>query len=282
MEPLVIVAVLAAACAHATWNAITHNITDKLVAATTVGLGGALAAVPILLLAPMPAPRSWPLLAASAALHVAYLLLLMTSYRLGEFSQVYPIARGIAPLLVLAAATIFAGELLDPVRVLGVVVVSAGLASLVFVRRDGQRTRDNLPALAAAIGTGVMIAAYTTVDGIAVRQAGTALGYAGWLLFSHGVAMPVIAFAIRRRRLFAQLRPALTPGLTAGVLSLGAYGLVLWAQTGGPLAPIAALREVSIVVGALIGTIVFGERFGRYRIVATIIVLAGVTLVTIG
>ena len=228
-----------------------------------------------------PAPRSvcWPFLAGSAVLHVAYNLLLMRSYRLGEFSQVYPLARGTSPWLVALVAAVFVGERLSVLRLLGVVIISVGLSVLVLA--GGVPTRAARPAIAAAVLTGVVIAAYTTLDGQGVRSAGTVAGYTGWLFLLQGPVLPLAAVVARRGLLWRQVRPHLPAGLAGGVLALAAYAVVLWAQSRGALAPIAALRESGVIVGAVIGAVLFGERFGRWRIAATILVAGGVVLVTL-
>lgn len=275
----VLLAVLLAAVLHAVWNAIAHAITDRLVGFALIGAAATGCGALIVLVAPSPSRASWPFLATSASLHIAYNVLLLVCYQRGEFGQMYPLARGTSPWLVAIAATAFANESLSATRVAGVVVVSAGLASLVFA--GGRPTRAELPAVGAALLTGVTIAAYTTLDGLGVRRAGTSLGYAGWLFLAQGSAMPMIAAALRKERLWSAARPYLAVGLGGGVLSLIAYGLVLWAQTRGALAPIAALRETSVIVGAVIGTVVFHERFGRWRVVATVLVAGGVVLMNL-
>jgi drug/metabolite transporter (DMT)-like permease len=275
----VVAAVLAAAVLHAVWNALAHAIDDQLVGFALIGVGVTAGGAAIVLISPAPGRASWWYLGGSAVLHVAYNLLLMRSYRLGEFSQVYPVARGTSPLLVALGAAVFAGEQLSPVRLLGVVVISAGLGTLVFV--GGGPTRAARPAIAAAVLTGVTIAAYTTLDGLGVRSADSVAGYTGWLFLLQGPVLPVVAGLARRGRLWCRARPHLVAGLAGGLLSLTAYGLVLWAQTRGALAPIAALRESSVIVGAVIGTVVFGERFGRWRIAATVLVATGIILVTL-
>lgn len=275
----VTVAVLVAAVLHAAWNALAHAITDQLVGFALIGAATTIGAVAMVLTSPAPSRTSWSSPAASAVLHVAYNLLLMRCYRLGEFGQVYPLARGTSPWLVAIGAALFAGEHLPAVRVAGVFVVSLGLASLVFA--GGVPARSARPAIAAALLTGVMIAAYTTVDGVGVRHAGTAAGYTGWLFLLQGPVLPLAAVATRRRRLWRQVRPHLAVGLTGGVLSLAAYALVLWAQTRGALAPIAALRETSVIIGAALGAVVFHERFGRWRIAATVLVAIGVLLINL-
>jgi drug/metabolite transporter (DMT)-like permease len=271
--------VLAAAVAHAVWNAIAHHIDDKFAAFTLLGLGGAIPSIVLIVVAPIPDPDSWPYLAASVATHVAYTVLLMRSYQLGDFNQAYPLARGTSPLVVTVLAAVFVGEVPSPLVLTGVVVVSVGLGSLVFA--GGLPGRDDLPAVTAAVGTGLAIATYSTIDGVGVRASDTAAGYTGWLLLAESGVFFAYAVARRGSTLATQVRRHLWLGSLGGALSVLAYGLVLWAQTRGALAPIAALRESSIIVGALIGALVFRERFGRARVVATTIVFAGIVLITV-
>lgn len=272
----VTLAVLAAAVTHAAWNAIAHGIKDQTLAFALIGVGGAAVSVPLVIVAALPRSASWPYLLGSVAIHVFYNLLLMQCYRLGEFSQVYPLARGISPLVVTILAAVFVHERLSPLQVAGVAVVSAGLAFLVFA--GGRPGRG---AFLAAVGTGLTIAAYTTVDGVGVRASASPVGYIGWLILLESLCVPLFALIRRRKVLLAQPRRVLLPGVAAGALSVLAYGLVLWAQTKGALAPIAALRETSVIFGAIIGTLVFREPFGRTRITATILVVAGIVLLNV-
>jgi len=274
----VVAAVLLAAFLHAAWNAVAHAIADRLIGFALIGAAATAGGAVLTLVVGAPAPASWPYLAVSAALHVGYSLLLLRSYEMGEFGQAYPLARGTSPWLVAIGAAAFAHETLTPPRLAGVAVISVGLASLVFA---GRLTRADVPAIGAALLTGVTIAAYTTVDGLGVRHAGGALGYAAWLFIAEGAVIPLMAVAARREKLCVQARPHLAAGLAGGVASIIAYGLVLWAQTRGALAPIAALRETSVIIGAIIGALVFRERFGRWRIVATVLVAGGVALINV-
>jgi drug/metabolite transporter (DMT)-like permease len=272
--------VLGSAVLHATWNAIAHAVRDKLVTFTLITLTYTVAGGVAVLLVARPSPAAWPFLAASAALHAVYNLLLMQAYRLGDFNQAYPLGRGTSPWVVAIISTVVIGEVLGPVHLAGVVVVSAGLATLVF--GGGLPSRRQLPALAAAFGTGLAIAAYTVVDGLGVRLAHSVGGYAAWLFLLQGPTIPILALAWRRRELVGQLRGPWLFGLVGGLLSMVAYALVLWAQTVGSLAPIAALRETSVIMGAIIGAVVFHEGFGRTRIVATVLVVGGIFLLNVG
>jgi drug/metabolite transporter (DMT)-like permease len=277
LPPAVTFAVLAAAVTHAVWNAIAHGIKDQTLAFALIGVGGIVVAVPLIIAAALPRPASWPYLLASVAIHVFYVLLLMQCYRLGEFSQVYPLARGVSPLVVTILAAVFVHEHLALPQIAGVVVVSAALAFLVLGGR-----RPGRAAFAAAVGTGLTIAAYTTVDGVGVRLSASPAGYIAWLMLLQSLCVPMFALIRRRGVILKQPPRILLSGLAAGALSVLAYGLVLWAQTRGALAPIAALRETSVIFGAIIGTLVFREPFGRTRIVATVLVVIGILLLNIG
>jgi drug/metabolite transporter (DMT)-like permease len=287
----VTLAVLAAAVTHATWNAIAHGIKDQTLAFALIGVGGIAIGIPLVIVAAPPRADCWRYLLGSVAIHVFYNLLLMRCYRLGEFGQVYPLARGTSPLVVTILAAIFVHERLGLPQVGGVIVVSAGLAVLVLAgRRPGLAGGSggvvppdkHRAAFLAAIGTGLTIAAYTTVDGVGVRLSGSPVGYIGWLMVLESLGVPMFALARRRDVLLKQRPRILLAGLAAGALSVLAYGLVLWAQTRGALAPIAALRETSVIFAAVIGTLVFSEPFGRTRIAATVLVVTGIVLLNAG
>ncbi|MFF5938369.1 EamA family transporter [Streptomyces sp. NPDC012508] len=278
MTPLVVAAVLLAAVTHAAWNAMAHTIRDQLLSFTLISGGGALIGGVAALFVPLPAAAAWPYLIASAVLHVGYMVLLMRSFTLGDFGQMYPIARGTAPLAVTLLAAVFVDEIPDSWQLMGVAVACAGLTGLALWGIRGSGRRPDWAALLAAGATGLAIAAYTVVDGVGVRASGTPLGYIAYLMILEGLAIPVYALWTRRAALLPQLRPYAARGLLGAGLSVAAYGLVLWAQTKAPLAPIAALRESSIIVGAAIGALFFRERFGGPRIAAAGLMVVGIGL----
>ncbi|WP_327355501.1 DMT family transporter [Streptomyces sp. NBC_01304] len=278
MTPLVAAAVVLAAVTHASWNAIAHHIKDQLLAFTLLTGGGALIGAVLACFAPMPAAGAWPALIASAFLHVLYQALLMRSFSLGDFGQMYPIARGTAPLVVTVAAAVFVGERIDAWQTVGVAVACTGLVGVALWGIKGSGKLPHWPALLAALATGLSIAAYTVVDGVGVRASGTPLGYIAWLMILEGVAIPAYALHRHRGQLPSLLRPYALRGLLGAALSVAAYGLVLWAQTRAALAPIAALRESSIIVGAGIGAVFFKEKFGAPRIAAAGLMVVGIGL----
>lgn len=273
-------AVLLAALLHATWNALAHAIRDQVVGFTLIGATYAVASAAVVPFVTAPAAASRPFLLGSVAVHALYNLLLVLAYRLGDFGQVYPLARGTSPLVVAAVSVGLLGERLTAVQLGAVALISAGLGSLVLA--GGSPRRGGRAAVLAAVATGLAIATYTVLDGVGVRRAGSVAGYASWLFLLQGPVVPLVALAVRRRRLLDQLRPHAAVGAASGLLSLAAYGLVLWAQTRGALAAVAALRETSVVFGAAIGALVFHERFGRARLLAAVLVAAGIGLLDLG
>ncbi|MGP4087065.1 EamA family transporter [Streptomyces sp. KR55] len=244
MTPLVTAAVLLAAVAHASWNAIAHRITDKLVGFALISGGGLVIGLALVPFVAFPAARAWPYLFASAAIHIAYYALLMTSFRLGDFGQAYPIARGSAPLAVTVLAAVFAHEVPDGWVVAGIALSCAGLTGAALWGLRGRR--PDWAAIGAALATGLSIAAYTVVDGLGVRASGSPLGYVAWLMAVQGMVIPAYAVYRWRTQTPARLRPFLGLGLLGAGLSVGAYALILWAQTRAELAPISALRESSV------------------------------------
>nr|WP_222109184.1 EamA family transporter [Streptomyces cupreus] len=273
---MVTVAVLLAAVTHAGWNALAHHIPDKLVGFALISGGGLVIGLAMMPFTAVPAAGSWPYLIASAVIHIAYYALLMTSFRLGDFGQAYPLARGTAPLVVTLLAGLLAHEVPDGWAATGILVSCAGLTGVALWGLRGHR--PNWAAIGAALATGLTIAAYTVVDGLGVRAAGSSLGYIAWLMAVQGTVIPAYALYRWRGETAAVLRPFAALGLLGAALSVAAYALVLWAQTRAELAPIAALRESSIIVGAAIGAVFFKERFGAPRIVAAALVVLGIGL----
>lgn len=275
---MVFAALLGAAALHASWNAIAKAIPDPWVASGLLSLAGVgVGAVGVAVL-PAPAPESWPFLAISSVLQSGYLLLLVQAYRYGDFSQVYPLARSLPPLLVTAVSLALFGERLTAGQLTGVIVVSLALTALVFA---GGRPRPGTGLGLAAI-TGVVISCYTLVDGVGVRASGAALSYAMWLFLLQGPIVLAVG-RVRYGRGFGRALAGSAPlGLLGGVLGLVAYGIVLWAQSRTPLALVSALRETSLLFAGVIGALVFGERFSLVRLAATVAAVLGIVLLQLG
>ncbi|MDN3359325.1 DMT family transporter [Actinomadura sp. DC4] len=271
-------AVIFAGVLHATWNAVAKAAPDRYAGFALIGLAQAGAGLLMMALSGIPARASWPWIAASIALHVVYTALLARSYELGDFNQVYPLARGTGPLIVAFVAATTLGEHLSTPQLAGVAAVCGGLGVLAF---SGGVSRTQAGAIGAALLTGVSIAGYTLVDGVGVRHAGTATGYSGWLFFGMGPLVVLWVYLVQGRALWPGVAAQWRIGLPGGVISVLSYGIVVWAQTRGALAAVAALRETGVITGAIIGAIFFHERMGLPRFAAAGVVVVGVALINL-
>lgn len=276
MSTLVFVVVIGAAMLHAAWNALVKSGSDKMMNLGAVILGQTPFALVVLPFVPVPDFASVPYLVAGILLHAGYQLFLLKSYEIGDFTQVYPLARGSAPLLVTLFSVTLLGVQLDTVQLLAVIIIGGGITSLALVRQaDGQRNRN---AALLALITGLFIASYSLIDGLGARISGTALGFFSWLTIGNGIIMAVY-LALRSPN---TLKNVATKGrpifLFGGSASFIAYGIVIWAFTQAPIALVTALRETSIVFALLIGVLFLKERLDLVKVFSTFTTLIGAAL----
>jgi len=271
--------VLVAALLHSSWNAIAKAIPDRLASSTLIGLVYLIAGLFGVVVFGPPAAAAWPFVVVSACLQTGYLILLTTSYKHGDFSQVYPLARGLSVLLVAVVATVFLAESLSTLQMVGVAVIAGSLLSLALLRRGSGRL-----GVMFAVLTGVCIAGYSLVDGVGVRQSGSPLSYMSWLFLLQGVMIPVVCWRLApsRTAYVSGIRAHWRLGLLGGLLSMLAYGIVVRAQDSAPLALVSALRESSVLLAGIIGALFFNERFSRTRMVLTTAAVAGIAALQLG
>ncbi len=276
MSLSVFFAVLGAALLHACWNALVKSGADKTLGMSAVIIGHIPFALICLPFVPIPASESYPYIIAGLVLHAGYQFFLLHSYKLGDLTQVYPIARGTAPLLVTAFSILFLGVALSRIQLAAVLIIGVGILSLSLIRRtDGQR---NPKAASFALITGCFIASYSLVDGLGARLAGTALGFYAWLSIGNGVLMSLYVLKVRPdifKKLLTRDRKLF---LTGGLASFTAYSLVVWAFTQAPIALVTALRESSIVFALLIGVFFLKERLDIIKVFSTMTTLLGALL----
>lgn len=277
LDPVVFLAVLAAAVMHASWNAVVRVGLDRfnsilLLSMTQSGL--ALALLPFV---PQPVAAAWPWVAGAAVLHTGYKLFLIRAYQHGDLSQVYPLARGAAPPMVALGGIVLLGEQLSPAGWAAVALIAAGVALMAF-RGGSGLGRLSGQALAYALGTAVFVASYTLADGQGARLAGSATGFAMWMFVGDGLVMLTYAVATRGPRAPVAVFSSWRTGLPAGALSLGSYWIALWAFTRAPVALVAALRETSVLFAMLIGVVLLKEQAGRWRWAAALAIGAGVVV----
>lgn len=281
MNATVFIAVLAAAAMHAGWNAMLKVELDRVrtMLLLTLAMGGFGAVM--LTVMPWPAEASVPFILASAVIHSGYKLFLIRAYQAGDLSQVYPLARGTAPLLTTFAAFYVAGEVLSPLMLSGVGLVLAGIYA-VGVHGGSRRAEMNGVAIGFALLTSVFIAAYTIVDGLGVRASQSAAGYTAAVFVADCALFSSIVIGWRGRRLLSGLAGEWHKGLIGGGLSFGSYWIALWAMTRAPIAGVAALRETSILFALILGTVWLKESFTLPRIVAAVLIVGGAAALRFG
>ena len=269
--------IVVAAFAHASWNAMVKSSSDRLLMLASIRLVGLLVGLIVAGLVPLPSVESVPFLVAAAVVHYLYYALLLNAYRVGDMSQVYPIARGIAPVLVALLASLFAGEPLGQLATLAVLLVSVGIFLLGWSGRTLNRK-----SVCFAILTGVAIAGYSFLSGLGIRKSQSLLGYVAWLEIATGVGMVLVAYVRRKAVLVEFARTEWQSGFIAGLLSVTGYAISLWAMSVLTLALVVALRETSVVFAAIIGSVFLHEGFARRRVAAAAVVVAGIVLLSLG
>lgn len=266
--------VLMAALLHASWNAMLRGGVDRLWSMTIMCVAVAIASTIIALFLKPPASASWGYAALSAVLHVGYNLLLVRSYRAGELGQTYPIARGSSPAMIVVAASAFAGERIGGDALLGVALVSGGIVFLAFNGRGLAVT-----SLPYALGTGGFIAAYSVADGIGVRLSGAPMAYTVWMCALWGILMPAVYIGLRGAGSLLAIRPGFAQAFVGGLVSLLAYGIVIYAMAGAPMGAVSALRETSVLFAALIGYCFLGEALTVRKMLACTVIAVGAAII---
>jgi drug/metabolite transporter (DMT)-like permease len=272
----ILLAVLAGALLHASWNALIKWEPDKLAASAAIAVGAGVVAIPLALMSPMPLPASWLLIAFSSVIHVLYFVLVGYALRHADLGVAYPLTRGSAPAFTAIFAAVWLGEVLAISGWLAVGAIAAGVVTLSAdaLARGGLTPR----AAVLAFTNAAVVVAYTLVDGVGARLAGNAVSYVSWMMAGTALLIVPIALVFYREQVAEKERGFWIRALFAGGLSIASYGIALWAMTRAPIGLVAALRETSVLFAAILGAIIFGERFGPKRWAALILIVIGIGL----
>lgn len=278
MQNAVFLAVLFAAACHAGWNALIKVGLDPLSTTTLISLGSGVVALVLVPFVGAPALAAWPWLIGSIAIHLVYFASLIESYRTGDLGQIYPIARGSAPLMTAAATTIFIDEKLSIIGWTGILALVAGVL-LLSARGGRELAQIDRRAIGFALFTAMTICAYSVVDGVGARLAGNPNAYSLWLFI--GIAVVMLPYALYRDG--PDVIPAMQRfwrrGFAGGALQVLSYGIAIWAMTVAPIAVVATLRETSVLFGAVIAVVVLKEPLRAVRIAAAGMIVCGLILI---
>jgi drug/metabolite transporter (DMT)-like permease len=273
MDFHVFLAVILAAALHASWNLIIKLDMDRFLALFLIQTLMGVMGLAMLFVFPLAAPASWPYALASGVIHLGYYTFLARSYRTGDLSQVYPIARGAAPLLTFAGAFALVGEAVKPVTALGIFLLVAGI--WLTARAGGRALKLDGKTIGFALGTSVFIAAYTLVDGLGGRASGSVSSYSGLVFVFDAAILFVYGIATRGTGIIRQIAPSWKLGVLGAVFSASAYWIVIWAMSVAHIAAVAALRETGILVVMVMSVLILKEKVTPLRGFGALIIIAG-------
>jgi drug/metabolite transporter (DMT)-like permease len=280
MPVYVFLLVIVAAACHAGWNAVVKLGLEPLTATALLAAASGVLALAFLPFTGLPPLVALPWLLGSVAVHFGYFFGLTEAYRAGDLGQVYPIARGAAPLFTAALSAVTVHERLGARAVAGVLCVGGGV--LLLSLRGRGRAVDRR-AVGFALFTALTITAYTVLDGIGARRSSNPVGYAATHFVADGVMLLVVALVRRgRSALASEFAQKWKPAFVGGAMSFASYGIAIWAMTVAPIALVAATRETSVLFGALIAVVVLREPLRGSRIGAAGIILTGLVLMRLG
>lgn len=278
MSPLLLASllVLLSAFLHAIISALMKGASDKLIYRGLLGLTCAAIAAPLAFMVNVPNAQAWVWLAFGAIIHFAYQVSQVASYNRGDLSLVYPIMRGIAPALAAIFAFLILKEVQSIYAIIGLGIV---VISLIGIGWTGQAISDlQKSALGFAVFCGVMTALYTVIDAKGIRVSSNAMSYLVWFFMIDGIGITTLILLTRGKKILSVKRPDLIRGSIGGLLTLVSYGGALYAMSIAPVAQLAALRETTILFGAIIARFWLKEIFGRRRIMFSAALVGGLIL----
>tara|TARA_B100000686_G_scaffold302990_1_gene339459 strand:- start:278 stop:1123 length:846 start_codon:yes stop_codon:yes gene_type:complete len=277
MITTVFIAVIFAAMIHSVWNGMVKKHEDKYVALTAIVLGHIPLSIMALFFTPMISIKSIPYIFISAIFLSGYEWCLLSAYRLEDYTKVYPVARGSAPIFIVIFSLLFFSINISTFELIGIFTISIGIIILSF---QNFKVIKNYSAILYAVATGFFISCYSITDGIGGRTSLSPINYTAWLMiFNATVTFPILLIIMKKtdalRKVFNNGKRIFFIG---GSLSYTAYAIIVWAFTHAPVPLVAALRETSIIFALLIGSFFLKEKFTLLKTAAVLTIFFGVIL----
>ena len=270
----IFILILVSALCHAVWSAIIKSSKNPL---SLMGITSVLEVtifLPLTFTVPFPTLEVWYFLIATVIIHVFYRLNVIYSYRYGDLSYIYPISRGSSCLFVAIISILFLSSDISVAGFVGILIVCIGL----FLISYSKNLSFNFRGFALAISTAVLITAYTLVDGVGVRLSENGFSYIYWLFTLNGIPLLIIGLiskdGLRKRETYT-----FRSGIAAGVFATSSYAIVVWSMQFIEIAYVSSIREISIVFATIIGMIFLSERNAKSRIIPSILIVSGISVV---
>lgn len=274
MKIEVFFAVLVAALIHALWNSGVKQHKNKYIAVSAIVLGHVPLSIIIILMFPMPSLDSVPYIVASSIIHQGYQWFLLSAYKVGDYTKVYPVARGTGPVVVTLIAILFLGTSLKSFELIGILLISTGIFSLAL---QGRKSKKNNAGIYLALWTGFFIGGYSLVDGFGARVSGSPLSYMSWAFILNAMIFPfLLSFFNEKNILKRTIKEAPNLFWIGGTASAFVYLIIVWAYTEAPIPLVSALRETSVILAILIGYILLREKLTILKIFSILIIFLGI------
>ena len=270
----IFILILVSALCHAVWSAIIKSSKNPL---SLMGITSVLEVtifLPLTFTVPFPTLEVWYFLIATVIIHVFYRLNVIYSYRYGDLSYLYPISRGSSCLFVAIISILFLSSDISVAGFVGILIVCIGL----FLISYSKNLSFNFRGFALAISTAILITAYTLVDGVGVRLSENGFSYIYWLFTLNGIPLLIIGLiskdGLRKRETYT-----FRSGIAAGVFATSSYAIVVWSMQFIEIAYVSSIREISIVFAAIIGMLFLFEKNAKSRIIPSILIVSGISVV---
>ena len=273
-EYLLFIILLIAALSHAVCHSILKNNKNPLGILGITSLVEIIIFLPLVFFVPFPTIHIWSLIIISTLLHGSYRLLVIYSYKFGDLSYIYPVARGGSSLLLLLISFIYLGEKISILGFFAIIIISLGLFLISYSKN---KKFDKIIFILSFL-TAIMITSYTLVDGIGIRKSVNPYTYLYWMLLLNGLPALVVSLTIKNNGLRKINKDNVVKGIYFGILAPLAYGLVVWCMQYLPIAYASAIRETSIVFATILGLLVLRENAAKSRIFPAILVVIGISI----
>ena len=270
----IFILILVSALCHAVWSAIIKSSKNPL---SLMGITSVLEVtifLPLTFTVPFPTLEVWYFLIATVIIHVFYRLNVIYSYRYGDLSYIYPISRGSSCLFVAIISILFLSSDISVAGFVGILIVCIGL----FLISYSKNLSFNFRGFALAISTAILITAYTLVDGVGVRLSENGFSYIYWLFTLNGIPLLIIGL-ISKNGLRKTETYNFSSGIAAGIFATSSYAIVVWSMQFIEIAYVSSIREISIVFAAIIGMVFLFERNAKSRIIPSILIVSGISVV---
>ena len=274
METNIFILILLASILHASWNAMVKSHSNKVIAVSAIMFGHVPASIIAILFLPAPSVESIPYIIVSSFIHQGYNWFLLTSYKIGDLTKVYPIARGFGPIVATIISIIFLGLVISKISIISIVLISTGI---MVIGLFGYKAVNNLIIVKSSLITGIFIGLYSIVDGYGARISLSAISYMSWVFILSAIMFPVLLKLQSYNNIF---KDVINDGKyifwIGGLISFIVYAIVIWGFTKAPIPMVSALRETSIVFAVFIGYFFLNEKINLPKVISIILIFIGV------